>query len=226
MAGIDRLTAQNAEAVQGYHSNPRLEMLDFVPAGARSVLDVGCGEGLFGEAVKRRDGAEVWGIELSEQEASRAAERLDRAMAGDVAALLDELPSERLDRVVFNDVLEHLVDPWAVLRGFRRTLRPDGMVVCSIPNVRYWHHLYEYVLGGGWEYGDSGILDRTHLRFFTEKSIRKIFPELGYRIRTLEGIHPIEPLPRSYRLVNLITRGRFRDTTYAQFACVAELAGA
>jgi 2-polyprenyl-3-methyl-5-hydroxy-6-metoxy-1,4-benzoquinol methylase len=199
-------------------------MLAYVPPGSSRVLEVGCGEGYFGEAIKRRDGAEVWGIELSEAAAAQAAERLDRAMAGDAAELIGELPAEHFDCVVFNDVLEHLAEPWAVLRDVRRKLLPGGTVVCSIPNIRYWHHLNDYVFGGVWEYGDSGILDRTHLRFFTEKSIRELFPRLGYRIRALEGIHPIDPVPRRYKLANMVTRGLFRDTKYAQFACVAELA--
>ena len=223
MGAVHRSSYAESEPVPGYRSNPRLEMLAYVPAGVERVLEVGCGEGFFGEAIKLRDGAEVWGIELSEQAAAEAAERLDRALSGDIGELLDDLPSDHFDCVVFNDVLEHLVDPNAVLAGVRRILRPGGVVVCSIPNVRYWHHLNDYLFSGKWEYGDSGVLDRTHLRFFTECSIRELFPALGYRIRTLDGIHPIDPVPRRYRLANLITRGHLRDTKYAQFACVAEV---
>src|SRR5882672_773658 len=99
----------------GYHGQARPEMVAFVPAGARRVLDVGCGEGLFGAEVKARRAAEVWGIELDPTAAAVAGKRLDRVLTGDVASAIAELPRGFFDCIVFNDVLEHLVDPRQIL---------------------------------------------------------------------------------------------------------------
>jgi 2-polyprenyl-3-methyl-5-hydroxy-6-metoxy-1,4-benzoquinol methylase len=101
----------------------------------------------------------------------------------------DDLPSDHeLDCVVFNDVLEHVADPWAVLTGTVCRLSTSGAVFASIPNVRHYRVLWDLGIRGRWEYRDTGILDRTHLRFFTESSIRALFETSGYRIESLTPI--------------------------------------
>ena len=95
---------------EGYYSEQRKEMVEFLPRNAKKVLDAGCGEGLFGKLVKETTGAEVWGIELDEKAAATAGSILDKVMQGDIKEKISELPDNHFDAVYFNDVLEHLAD--------------------------------------------------------------------------------------------------------------------
>ncbi len=204
-----------------YYQNAREEVLAFLPPHPATVLDVGCGQGQFGANVRQRLGSAVWGIELEADAAKVADGRLDHVLCGDVAALIDELPAGLFDVVVFNDVLEHLVDPYDVLARIRSRMAPDGVVVSSIPNIRFWPVLYALLAHKSWEYEASGILDRTHLRFFTETSIRAMYERLGYEVLRQEGINPAPRLPMRFRIANALLRGRLEDTRFTQFVTVA-----
>lgn len=120
-----------------YYRYARQEMLPFMPADAQRVLELGCAEGVFAATVKERTGAEVWGIEFNPQAAERARAVIDRVLVGDADTQIAELPDNHFDAVVCNDVLEHLVDPVATLKQLRTKLKPGGVVVASIPNIRY-----------------------------------------------------------------------------------------
>lgn len=203
-------------------------MRAFVPADARVILDVGCGDGAFAAGLKdERRGAdqelEIWGLEMDPEAAVRATERLDHVLAGRAEERLAELPPGRFDCIVFNDVLEHLAWPEDLLRDLRPTLAPGGVVVASIPNVRYFFNVWDLAVRGDWDYRDEGIRDRTHLRFFTRASMHGLFARAGYRIRRQDGINPTASW--RFRLVNLLTLGRWSDMRYLQFACVADPAG-
>ena len=164
-----------------YYEQDRLEMQALVPTEARCVLEVGCGAGTFGAALKDRQDVEVWGIEPSDA-ATRAAEVLDRVLACGIDEALPDLPDGRFDWVVFNDVLEHLVDPEACLRELLPKLAPGGGFIASIPNLRYYKVLRDLVLKGEFEYVEHGVLDRTHLRFFTPKSVARMWERLGCEV--------------------------------------------
>jgi hypothetical protein len=101
----------------------------------------------------------------------------------------------------------------------KEKLSPDGVIVASIPNVRYFRNLFDLVVRGTWDYEDFGILDKTHLRFFTKKSIKEMFESLGYRILRIHGINATPSW--KVALFNLATLGAFSDTQYLQFCCVA-----
>jgi len=92
--------------------------------------------------------------------------------------------------------------------------------VCSIPNVRHFRNLYDLVVNGDWEYKDSGVMDRTHLRFFTKKSINSMFIKHGYNVLTLEGIN--ETPNTAVKILSALSFGFFEDTRYLQYACVAQ----
>ena len=207
---------------RAYFDNPRDEMLAFIPAATRTLLDVGCGRGAFASNIKHKRGVEAWGIELNPQAAKVATTRLDRVLQGDIMTLMPTLPAARFDCVVFNDVLEHLVDPYAVVTEARRLLSPSGVVVASLPNVRYWQVALDLLWRGKFDYADSGVLDRTHLRFFTKRSIASLFEERGYRV-TLHGING--PRTPARRLVARLAPPRFRDMQYMQYAVIAEHEG-
>ena len=208
---------QQADA---YYGHSRREMLPFFPAKAGRILDVGCGSGGFGRLLKSAlTGVEVWGVEPTQSAFDQARAGLDRVLHGYFDESL-QLPDAHFDTIVFNDSLEHFPDERPALQLAHRLLKQDGRIVASIPNVRYWPHVQHYLLDGDWKYESAGILDRTHLRFFTRRSIERTFGEAGFVIQQLEGINPCWT-GLKFKLLNTLFPGRTADMPFAQFAVVA-----
>jgi 2-polyprenyl-3-methyl-5-hydroxy-6-metoxy-1,4-benzoquinol methylase len=201
------------------YEGARREMVHFVPPDAARILEIGCGRGDFGSLLKHLRRCEVWGIDISAEAAASAEKVLDRVLLGDCTQLIDEVPLHYFNTIVCNDVLEHLHDAAAFVWKMHRALCEDGLIVCSIPNVRYFTNVFRYLVRGDWAYGDSGILDKAHVRFFTEKSIRTFFHGLGFGIRELRGINPLKSW--IFYLGNALALGRITDMQYLQFAVVA-----
>lgn len=177
-----------------YYSKDRPELVAAVDPGTSNVvLDVGCGAGAMGARLREAGRAsELWGIEVVPEaaQAARARGVYDRLLEGSVEDLVDELPASHFTHVVAGDVLEHLVDPWTVLRGLRRALAPGGRIVCSLPNIRNTSFFAKLLLRGTFEYKDSGVLDRTHLRFFAPRDMRRLFEDTGFRDVVLSPARP------------------------------------
>jgi len=209
------------QILQVYYTDPREEMHAFIPVSCKRILEVGCGEGNFGMLLKAREGVEVWGVELSEPSAAIAETRLNRVFSGDFHHNYPLLPKNYFDCVVFNDVLEHFTDPDHVLKLCREILVKGGYIVSSIPNVRYVRNLYEVFIQKDWEYKAGGILDRTHYRFFTQKSIIRMFTNSGYTVVSCTGINKTNNIPAI--LLGFFTFGYMADVRYLEFATVARL---
>jgi 2-polyprenyl-3-methyl-5-hydroxy-6-metoxy-1,4-benzoquinol methylase len=177
----DEFSYEREEYDPFYFDFVRPEILAFIPASARRVLDIGCGAGRLGEALKARQPAEVTGIEMVEAAAKAAHGRLDRVLWGDVERM--ELPFGRgsFDAVVCGDVLEHLEAPERLLACIREWLAPGGALVASIPNVRH-HSVVQSLLDGNWTYEAAGLLDRTHMRFFTRREIEEVLQRSGFML--------------------------------------------
>jgi GT2 family glycosyltransferase/tetratricopeptide (TPR) repeat protein/2-polyprenyl-3-methyl-5-hydroxy-6-metoxy-1,4-benzoquinol methylase len=169
-----------------YYEWPRPELLGLIPADARRLLDVGCGAGVLGEAVKRRQTCEVVGIELHPEAAAEAARRLDQVVAED-AETTDLGVLGTFDAIVCGDVLEHLRDPGTLLSRLRTVLSPTGVVVASLPNARHLDVLQQ-LAEGNWTYEAAGLLDRDHLRFFTRRSVEQLFAESGFGVAAVRGV--------------------------------------
>lgn len=202
-----------------YFQAIRKEMLEFLPAVPKRMLEFGGGAGEFSAHIKERYGTETWAVELNPQAAQAASRKLDRVICADAEASLEQLPDRYYDCIVMFDFLEHLVDPFSFLRGVREKLTPDGLLVASIPNVRHYKTLCNYVIRGDWQYEVSGILDNSHLRFFTRRSILKMFAHLGYEVVRIEGIN--RSRKTKLKVLNWLTLNRFGDTVYLQFAVQA-----
>lgn len=213
------LTDLSARPVK-YFSQAREEITEFIPKTARLLLDVGCGDGSFGMLVKKTIKAEVWGVELNNEAASIARTKIDNVLTGDISKVIADLPDSKFDCIVFNDVLEHLADPFNVLLEIKKKLSAKGAVVCSMPNVRFIFVLYRLLIEKQWRYEDAGVLDKTHLRFFTKKSIIDMLEILGYKILKIKGIHGIRLW--KFWLLNVVSLGYLNDTRYEQFVCVAK----
>jgi 2-polyprenyl-3-methyl-5-hydroxy-6-metoxy-1,4-benzoquinol methylase len=203
-----------------YFGHKRLEMLEFVPLSARRVLDVGCGSGAFVRALSESLNAEFWGVELSPDAARARFPGFHRYLVGSITDKLSELPDRYFDCIVFNDVLEHLMEPFSVLEVLKRKLTPAGVIVASVPNVRYIKNLVHLLVEKDWKYQDEGILDRTHLRFFTRKSLLRSLTENGWNVQTCKGISPTR-MKFAFWALNLATFGFMADTQYMNHAIVA-----
>lgn len=202
-----------------YFNSPRPEMLNYIPKAAKKVLDVGCANGMFACLVKQEFDATVWGIEINPDAAHIASKNLDRVIVKDIFDAFSDLPEKYFDCVVFNDVLEHLVDPYSVLDKIKKFLSPEGVVVASIPNIRHAPVLFDLVVNGNWDYAEYGVLDKTHLRFFTKASIKKMFSNLGYDLIQMNGINRSESIKG--KIISKLLIGAISDMKYIQFACLA-----
>lgn len=149
------------------YENPRPDVQALVPRDARRILDLGCSSGALGAALKARaPGTTVVGVERDPRYAVAARARLDDVIEEDLGAF-DPEGLGRFDCLVAADVLEHLVDPWTVLRRAAAVLAPGGTAVISLPNVRYWETFWQVYVRGTWPRATIGLFDRTHLRWFT-----------------------------------------------------------
>ncbi|MFI5455270.1 MAG: glycosyltransferase [Isosphaerales bacterium] len=170
-----------------YFGHARPEVMALIPETAGAILDIGCGAGRLGEALKARQQAEVVGIELDESAAAVARQRLDQVFRGDVERLDLTLAPGRFDAIVCGDVIEHLREPDRLMRQARQWLSPEGCLIASIPNVRH-HTVVRSLLEGNWTYESAGLLDRTHLRFFTRREIEKLFFRAGFAIDEMRSV--------------------------------------
>ncbi len=223
-------TSAAAPADNGqYYSFERPEVCACVPGTAKTILDVGCASGCLGAALKKRQDCFVVGVEYEPEIANKARYLLDDVIVGDIEEKIDVLPSAYFDCIVLADVLEHLRFPEAVLQKLNRTLKDTGTIVASIPNVRHWSVLRP-LLEGDWNYEDAGILDRTHLRFFTRKSILKIFADSGYAVTGFkyttvgESNAFLQPISKVLSLAGIDSATLAEEANHYQYIVTAEKA--
>jgi 2-polyprenyl-3-methyl-5-hydroxy-6-metoxy-1,4-benzoquinol methylase len=216
------------------YRQPRAEMLAFMPERYGTVLEIGCDEGDFAARLH----GEVWGIEPGADAAAIAAGRLHRVLVGTFEAARAALPLGYFDVVVCNDVIEHMPDHDRFLREIRAYIAPGGVLIGSVPNMRHYRALCELLVLRDWDYRDTGVLDRTHLRWFTARSLRRSLERAGFAIERFQGINgglrltqsggfalSRQHLPHAlfgWALV-VLTLGSWRDIGFMQFAFRARL---
>jgi SAM-dependent methyltransferase len=168
----------------GYPFNPRSECLVMLQRPPTVALDIGCGSGAVGHALRQSfPQCALWGCEFDAAAAQLARQHFDHVVEQDVEKV--DWPGLGLtapfDLVCLFDVLEHLFNPWTLLQGLHRLIAPDAQVLVSLPNARNLPLLYDG-LQGHWRYRNWGLLDFTHLRFFADLDARKMFYQTGYRV--------------------------------------------
>src|SRR5689334_13119233 len=155
-------------------------MLSMIPAGSR-VLETGCANGRFSNVLVEH-GCTVVGVELDSDAAQEAARFCESVIVGDLEdpEVQAQIPTG-FDVLLFGDVLEHLVRPWEVLQQLRERLEPGGSVVISMPNVAHWD-VRVGLLFGRFDYQYDGVMDATHLRFFTRRTLWEMLEQTGFRV--------------------------------------------
>lgn len=158
-------------------------VVEMVPQGLKTALDVGCSGGALGYYLKNERGFEnVVGVEYSGPAVQKAKGYLDDVFEGDACAVeLPEKYNNFFDIVIFADVLEHLYDPWAVVHRYKKYLKPGGYALASIPNLKNLYTILN-LLSDRFDYTDIGLLDNTHVRFFTASTAVEMFVNEGFRL--------------------------------------------
>lgn len=181
-------TQPDPATTYGAHANP--DLLSRIPLDARAVLDIGCGAGALGAAFRRRNPAtRLIGIEPDPELRAHAATHLDEVHATSIEDEPPPVAPGSLDAMIFGDVLEHLRDPWAVLRRDIGLLSERGVLLICVPNIEHWSFAAR-LLAGEWRYERMGLFDRTHLRWFTRQTMREALEQAGYV--------PLEVAPRVF----------------------------
>jgi len=165
-----------------YFSHPRTELLDLIPLSSRRILDIGCGSGVLGKSIKERQPCVYIGIELNKNASDDARKHLDFVYHADVEDFdFDDITGD-FDCIILADILEHLIDPWTVLRDLYRLLSPGGIIVCSLPNICHSSTYFE-ISRGLFRYQSAGIRDITHLRFFSQVTAFQMFVSSGFKVK-------------------------------------------
>jgi SAM-dependent methyltransferase len=172
--------------LSAYFQNLRCEIEPLLPERVDSVLEIGCAAGGTMRWLRSiRDVKYAAGVE-QEPEAAKAARLVfDDVEIADAGASGFGFRQERFDLILALDVLEHLADPWSVLRRLREKLAKDGVFIASVPNVAHYKVSLNLFLRGNWDYADEGHLDRSHLRFFTRRTAIELFESTGYSVRRI-----------------------------------------
>ena len=190
-----------------YFEGLRADILEALPLnGEARILEIGCGLGSTGEiALASGRAGHYFGVELDEKAAATAAKRLTRVHRGNVEQMDLDLLGTDYDVLIMSEVLEHLVDPWGVLAALIPRIRPGGCVYASSPNISH-QGVVRALLSGRFDYQPSGVMDRTHLRWFTPATFAEMFEKAGFR--TL-SVGPLSPIGRKAAVINALTAGRF-----------------
>jgi 2-polyprenyl-3-methyl-5-hydroxy-6-metoxy-1,4-benzoquinol methylase len=189
-----------------------------IETGDNSILDIGCGAGSFGRALKAQGrGKKVIGIEIFQEAAREATKYYDKVYIGD-AETVEIHEENQFDYVVCNDVIEHLKDPWQMIKKIHGWLRKNGKLLISVPNIRYCEVLYQIIAKGNFTYVDAGIMDITHLRFFTINSVREMLNDGGFNVKYCQ----MEIPGKKRKMLNFVTFKAFEEFLGKQIVILAE----
>ena len=225
-----------------YYANINLDLLNRIPLSAQNVLEIGCGQGRLGAAFKGKQPlVKYFGVELMPDEAKIAATNLDGVVCANIE-LDHQIPKQffaqqnsasLFDALVLGDVLEHLQDPWKLLREAHEWMAPNSACIACIPNVGHWS-VVQQLLKGRFDYAEAGLLDKTHLRFFTLETAVEMLRQAGWNVveatprtfwpeKTQKALNAIMPIAKS---MNLNEAKLKRDLTAVQWIIRAVKGGA
>ena len=197
---------------EGYYAQGRAELLALLEPPLGRVLDVGCGAGGTGPALRAAGAERLVGVELDLTAAELARAAYDEVHVGRAEEVVPAL-GEEFDTVLCYDVLEHLADPAALLRAL-----PGTRLHVSVPNARHWSLVRDLLLRGTFGYAEAGHRDKTHLRWFTRRDLVALLEGTGWRVRSV-GHGPLRPVSR---LAGRLTRGLSVELLVYQWTALAQ----
>lgn len=212
------------------HYSSHAQLLRLLGEGrGRSLLDVGCAQGEIANGLARQ-GWSVVGVEPDQRDAAVARQQGLRVVDGYLSDVLEDI-GQTFDVVLYADVLEHMSDPIGALKQTKQLLNPQGMVVASIPNIAHLAVRLQ-LMAGSFTYTDRGPLDRTHLRFFTRRTVRQLFEDANYRVLS-EQVTPapielaaaavgIKRVPRALEVANWTSAVTWPSGLAYQFLLLAQ----
>lgn len=211
---------------EDYYQHTRPEVAAFLPEMLGKALEIGCGEGSF--SVHLKEAEEYWGVEPVAEVAELAKKNVPtQVLTGIYDEAHNDLPDDYFDLVICNDVIEHMTSHDDFFEKIQKKMKSGGCLVGSIPNIRYLPVLVGLLWKRDWEYEESGVMDRTHFRYFTSKSLQRSFEDHGLEIEKFAGINSITSVKetpkmalRSFflKISDLVTFKTQNDTLYQQFA--------
>jgi 2-polyprenyl-3-methyl-5-hydroxy-6-metoxy-1,4-benzoquinol methylase len=200
-----------------YFQHPRTDIVKLLPSFSTNVLEIGCGTGATLSWLKKTEKcATTYGVELHAESCKQAINNVDFLIEGNIESDDFNLSAQKFELVLFLDVLEHLVDPWtAIKKIIDENLAQGGVVVVSLPNIRFYAALLPLIFKGEFEYQKTGVLDGTHLRFFTKKSAIELVNSAGLTVKDILS-NPID-FSKKQTVVNMLTLGMFRNFLTQQY---------
>ena len=200
-----------------YFGNVRTQIEPLLAPRAERVLEIGCSSGETLRWLKGTGRAgRAWGIELFEPAAVAARAHAEEVLVGNAEVLIGSaFGTEQFDLILCLDVLEHMVDPWRFVDTLQHRLAPGGRLVISVPNIRCIKVLLPLVLLGRFRYQEYGILDRTHLRFFTRESALALAAPTMLKVE--RWLRYMPPSFSKLGMANLLTLGLARDLIATQY---------
>lgn len=212
----DASEVPHREPVASYYQNVRREIEPLLPKALDAVLEIGCGSGSTMEWIRSvRPTRYAAGVELFPAAAEIAKSVFDAVETADVNSARYNFEVGQFDAILALDVLEHLADPAPVVRRLCEKLKPGGVFIASIPNIAHYSASLPLLFRGTWEYEDEGLLDGTHLRFFTRRSALALFTDVGLRIVGLKIVR------KGPNILGLLTHPNRTVRWYARRLCDA-----
>ena len=208
-----------SEKPSQYFSGARSSLVEQLPEAPSAVfLEIGCGSGGTG-ALALATGKCRWyyGIEIEPTAGARAAEQLTEVLIGNVETMELSYSEASFDVIIISEVLEHLVDPWAVVSRIFKLLKPTGVLIATSPNVSHWR-VISGLLRGRFDYCEMGVMDRTHLRWFTPATFREMFVDAGF---VVDRVGPSGGFGKLSSVLNRVTGGAIDHLFCTQMALFA-----
>jgi len=207
-----------------YFGTARIEILPYLSGGTQRVLEIGCGTGATVDAIRQKQAVEAaFGVEIDPDAAALAEKTLDRVWTANIehTPIEADIETGSLTTILCLDVLEHLVDPWSVVKRLSPLLAPKGRLIVSVPNIRNWKFIRNLLFKGDFFYRDAGLLDRTHLRFFVRETACELAMSGGLKPVCIEDARTYHPY-EFRKLLLTLSGGKLMDLIAKQYIVVCE----
>lgn len=224
MAGLEKLESYKVKNVD-YFNNVRTDIIRLIPVSEKNkILEIGAGGGFTLAKIKELNlASEVIGLDLLEIPGSfQNHPIIDRFIIANIENSDLDLPLEYFDIIIAADVLEHLYSPEQVVDKLLKFLNKDGILIVSVPNIREIRTLYKIVIKGDFRYEDSGIMDRTHIKFFCKKNIVELLQQSSLNIKRISPSFKLLPGGKIIKFINFISLSLFEDFLAYQYLIIAK----